>query len=182
MMLFLSILAATPALMTLLLIGLTAGDGPTGNSSASTCESPDLPLFDDISSDDVIILYIYNKTTHSCHNALVNKTKNHTFQSRYSCVSQCLTGQGSLYCVGDPVGVANCSNATIYKSMYPEPFNEPYEGFFYNLTSMQCEKYTAVGPAPYHENATNYFTYNETCQEECSGFNNTTIYGNYTTK
>uniref|UniRef100_A0A224Y4R4 Pancreatic trypsin inhibitor n=1 Tax=Rhipicephalus zambeziensis TaxID=60191 RepID=A0A224Y4R4_9ACAR len=90
-----------------------------------------------------------------------------------------LIGQGSPNCVGDPVGVANSSNATIYKTIYNAPYDEPYEAFFYNATSMQCQNYTAIGPEPYDDNVTNFFSLNETCQEECRGFNITTIYGNY---
>uniref|UniRef100_A0A131YWC4 Pancreatic trypsin inhibitor n=1 Tax=Rhipicephalus appendiculatus TaxID=34631 RepID=A0A131YWC4_RHIAP len=174
------ILVETPALMTLLIIGQITGEGLPSESPAPTCETPMEPFYEDINDDDVIPLYIYNKTSGLCKDTLIKKGRN-TFTSLFSCVSQCRTGQGSPNCVGDPVGVANNSYAEIYKNMYSEPYNEPYEAFFYNVSSMQCQNYSAIGPEPYYDNVTNFFSLYETCEEECSGFNITTIYGNCST-
>uniref|UniRef100_L7MA21 Putative monolaris n=1 Tax=Rhipicephalus pulchellus TaxID=72859 RepID=L7MA21_RHIPC len=178
---FLIALAASPALMTLLLIGQVVGDGVENNSPATTCESPSEPFYNNISDKNLVILYVYNKSSCLCEDTLIERGRNHTFPTLFSCVSTCHTGQGSPYCVGDPVGAVN-DNAPFNETDYEPPFDEPYEAFFYNVTTMQCENYTAFGTAPYGENVTNFFSLREMCQEVCSGFNITTIYGNYTTK
>uniref|UniRef100_L7MBZ5 Putative monolaris n=1 Tax=Rhipicephalus pulchellus TaxID=72859 RepID=L7MBZ5_RHIPC len=182
---FLIVFTSYPALMTLLLIGLVAGNDLKDNCPNTTCKTPEKPFFHDYDDDDLDILYIYNETSGRCHDTLIQRGKNHTFKTFFSCVSTCQTGQGSPYCVGPPVNAVNGSNDTnslasvrnITKGhpLY-ELLTEAFEAYFYNMTSMQCENYTCYG-APDRTNITNFFELNQTCQEECSGFDITTIQG-----
>uniref|UniRef100_L7M9H1 Putative monolaris n=1 Tax=Rhipicephalus pulchellus TaxID=72859 RepID=L7M9H1_RHIPC len=192
MMRFLIFLAASPALMTSPLIDQTAGNGLAGGSPAPTCETPSRPFYNDTSDNDLDILYIYNKNSCLCESTLIEKGRNHTFKSLFDCVSQCRTGQGSPYCIGSPVNAVNDSNTTSNLASLPDrqdqdevdvhtdPFHyKPYEAFFYNMTSMKCENYTAYGE-PNRSVDKNYFFLYDQCEDMCVGFNITTIYGNYT--
>ncbi|XP_049266720.1 protein-cysteine N-palmitoyltransferase HHAT isoform X3 [Rhipicephalus sanguineus] len=83
-------LAAYPALMTLLLIGLVAGNGLKDNCPNITCKTPERPFFKDF-GEGLTILYIYNETSGLCENTLIEKGRNHTFQSFFVCVTTCQT-------------------------------------------------------------------------------------------
>uniref|UniRef100_L7MBY7 Putative kunitz-like peptide n=1 Tax=Rhipicephalus pulchellus TaxID=72859 RepID=L7MBY7_RHIPC len=187
---FLIVVAVPSALITFLLIGQISGNGFEENCPNTTCKTPDEPFCHDIGSDNVTILYIYNETSHLCVNALIERGRNNTFESFFTCVSTCQTGQGALNCIGKPMNVYNNSKTTSSPALTLEnqsetkdeetddPYRfleEPYEAYFYNVTAMKCQNYTAVGVA---YNATNFFHFNKTCQNDCVGFNISTIYGN----
>uniref|UniRef100_A0A224YBH1 Pancreatic trypsin inhibitor n=1 Tax=Rhipicephalus zambeziensis TaxID=60191 RepID=A0A224YBH1_9ACAR len=159
----LAVLAASPALMTLLLIGQTTGNILNGDSPPKMCQTPSRPFYQKASDDDTDILYIYNNASCLCESVLIDKKKDHTFPSRFSCVSQCGTGQGAPLCIGGPVNAVN--DSTITSSLTPgslknsreeEDYNSDSEyhefedenmfaAFFYDAATMSCKAYVAHG-------------------------------------
>ncbi|XP_049526188.1 uncharacterized protein LOC119458584 [Dermacentor silvarum] len=198
---FLTVLAVSPALMALLLTG-QFGTRVEGNSLDPACKTPSQPLFEDVESLNNTILYIYNETSRLCSNALIDKNHNNTFKSRFDCVSLCKTGQGAEGCVGDPVNACNNSDIKSYLAsklktpygsgndsqdkldgessteyFYVPGLDDPFEAYFYNVTAEKCQEYLAY-EYPNRSLVTNFFLDEEVCEEECSGFNTSNIYGN----
>uniref|UniRef100_A0A224YD68 Pancreatic trypsin inhibitor n=1 Tax=Rhipicephalus zambeziensis TaxID=60191 RepID=A0A224YD68_9ACAR len=188
---FLFVLAALPALVTLLLV---AGNGHK-DDCPQTCKTPSKPFYKDIKNTTADILYIYNETSKLCEDTLIERGP-HTFESRFNCVATCLTGQGAPLCVGDPVNAVNkcdiTSNTVMTldsRSDYEGDGNESsgysffelekeFEAFFYNVTSMKCENYTAYDMPEDRNAVTNFFLSDIFCEYECGGFNISNIYGN----
>ncbi|XP_049526187.1 uncharacterized protein LOC125946624 isoform X2 [Dermacentor silvarum] len=191
---FLIILTATTPLMALLLT--EAVTSRETNCSDPACKTPSQPLFEDIGSDNVTILYIYNETSQLCEDVLIDKHRNNTFKYLFECASRCKTGQGNEECVGEPVSACNNSGvknnlASTSKTLCGsengsqdtqdgEHFTEdddPYEAYFYNLTSKECQDYLACG-YPDRSKVKNFFMLKNVCEEECRGFDLSNIYGN----
>uniref|UniRef100_A0A224Y4X3 Pancreatic trypsin inhibitor n=1 Tax=Rhipicephalus zambeziensis TaxID=60191 RepID=A0A224Y4X3_9ACAR len=69
------LLAASPAVMTLLLMGKIAANSLEGESPTKMCQTPSKPFYVNASDKDNDILYIYNKTSCLCEDVLIDKKK-----------------------------------------------------------------------------------------------------------
>uniref|UniRef100_L7MBX5 Putative kunitz-like peptide n=1 Tax=Rhipicephalus pulchellus TaxID=72859 RepID=L7MBX5_RHIPC len=196
---FLFVLAASPAIMILLFAGQIAAKG---DCPAPNCTTPTKPFYRNLSHTNVSLYYIYNATSHLCEYVLIEKCHN-TFDSRFSCVSQCKTGQGARECIGDPVNACNNYEITSNPVSTPESQTDPqgddgdnddeyysseiydydssikFIAYFYNATAMRCQGYFAY-EVPNRSEVTNYFEFRPYCRVECGGFNVSTINGSKT--
>uniref|UniRef100_A0A224Y2F6 Pancreatic trypsin inhibitor n=1 Tax=Rhipicephalus zambeziensis TaxID=60191 RepID=A0A224Y2F6_9ACAR len=177
--------------MTMLLVGHIAGKSKC--PTTPTCNTPRQPFYRNLSHRNVSLYYIYNETSCLCEDVLIEECHN-TFDTRFSCVSQCETGQGAPLCVGDPVNAVNNSDITSttistvgsrddsqgdgnYSSeSYYFELEVPFEAYFYNATSMECEEYFAY-EMPNRSAVTNFFFSDIFCEYECKGFNISNING-----
>nr|DAA34611.1 TPA_inf: serine proteinase inhibitor [Amblyomma variegatum] len=133
-----------------------------------TCVTPEWPFYKNLSdpNDKSDILFIYNSTSELCEKVLIDPTyRNHTYKSRFDCVSACNPGQGAPFCAAGPI--EPCNDTASNRTDHYEYDNTAY---FYNVTSMQCQEYLGCVDYLDRTDDVNYYITEHFCMFECGGF------------
>ncbi|KAK8778691.1 hypothetical protein V5799_019955, partial [Amblyomma americanum] len=138
--------------------------GDNGDGENYSCSTPELAEYDDY---DINFLYFYDNVSNICRPDFVKKGSESTFRTFYECVSTCNTGQSAVRCAG----------SFNYSCECPERCSDAY---YYNMTSQQCVKSTALYETifSFEENA---FLTESACEFECKGFTAEYVNGKNTT-
>ncbi|XP_077521730.1 penthalaris-like [Amblyomma americanum] len=138
--------------------------GDNGDGENCTCATPALAEYDDY---DISFLYFYDNESKICRPDFVKRESKNTFPTFYDCVTTCNTGQSAVRCAG----------SFNYSCECPDRCSDAY---YYNMTSQQCVKSTALYEITfsYEENA---FLTRSACEFECMGFTAEDVNGKNTT-
>ncbi|XP_049526189.1 uncharacterized protein LOC125946625 [Dermacentor silvarum] len=180
---FLIVLAASPALMALLLTELQAAISPENATYSPACKTPQQPFYSDPKSNDTDILYIYNETSKLCEAVLINKSISGTFDSRITCIECCNTNQtiDGPSCTGSPIGACDPStpearldndDASYYEyELTCDYLANQTDAAFYNTTSGKCEYYCVCSEPDNRTADMNFHMGVATCEFKCKGYN-----------
>uniref|UniRef100_A0A023FRM3 Putative serine proteinase inhibitor n=1 Tax=Amblyomma cajennense TaxID=34607 RepID=A0A023FRM3_AMBCJ len=145
---------------------MAAENGHEDLKEKRQCKTPQRPFFESLDNTD--FLFIFNETSRLCEKVFIDPTfRNHTFDSRFKCVSECNTGQGAPFCAQKPRNACNDSATS----------DEVYISYFYNVSSGKCEEYDDCVYFEKKEEDVNGFYDIFNCEFECKGFSEADVCG-----